>query len=489
MNIKKNFIYNVLYQLLILIIPLITTPYIARVVGADGVGVQSYTYSIVNYFVLFAMLGVNNYGNRSIAALRDNENELNRTFWSIYSLQAVLSIIMLCSYLLYVILFVNENKIISYIQIIYIFSALLDINWLFWGMENFKVTVTRNAIIKIISAFSIFIFVKNKNDLYMYSLILALGAMLSQIILWVFAKQYVHFVKIRLKDVLKHFKPAFILFVPVIAVSLYKVMDKIMIGCLSNMMQVGFYENSEKIINIPISFIAALGTVMLPRMSNLQAKGLEKESKGYISLSMEFVIFIAVGSALGLAGIAPVFVPIFLGQEFIDCIDIVLLLSVTIVFIAWANVIRTQYLIPKKMDKIFIISTLLGAVINFFINACLIGRYGARGAAIGTIFAEFTVAFYQTLKVKNDLDIKGYMKKGVFYFIPGIAMYLLITMINYYFNTISIGVGIVEIIVGGLVYLLISLIYMIKTKNKIVFDLMRHIQIKYRNSKVPFIDK
>ena len=479
MNIKKNFIYNVLYQILIMILPLITTPYIARVIGANGVGVQSYTYSVVNYFVLFAMLGVNNYGNRSIAAVRDDKEKLSKTFWSIYGLQAILSIIMLIIYMFYLIFITNENKVIAGIQSIYIFSALLDINWFFFGIENFKITVTRNAFIKVISAFSIFIFVKKQDDLYIYSLILVIGTIISQAILWFFIKQYIYFVRVKIKDILEHLKPNLVLFVPVIAVSIYKVMDKIMIGSLSSMTQVGFYENSEKIINIPLGFIVALGTVMLPRMSNLLANGLLEESKKYISISMEFVMFIAIGSSFGLAAIAPIFVPIFLGREFTDCIDVVVLLVITILFIAWANVIRTQYLIPKKMDKVYIVSTALGAVVNFGINIFLIGIYGAKGASIGTIFAEFSVALYQTIKVKDDLDIKLYLKKSIVYIFPGLAMYLSIKAIGYYFNSTSIGVGIIEIFVGGFVYIVISFAYMVKSQNRLALDMINKFKSKF----------
>lgn len=338
MSVKKNFIYNIFYQILVIIIPLITTPYIARVIGAEGVGIQSYTYSIANYFVLFAMLGVNNHGNRSIAMVRDDKEKLSKTFWSIYSLQAIMAIVMIVIYIGYTMSFVMENKIIACIQLIYIISALLDINWFFFGMEQFKITVTRNTIIKLLTMLSIFIFVKDKNDLYLYSLILALGILLSQSILWLYIKKYISFVKVKKEDIIKQIKPNLILFIPVIAISLYKIMDKIMLGSMSNMVQVGFYENSEKIINIPLGIITALGTVMLPKMSNLQAKGLEEESKKYIDLSIQFAMLLAIGSAFGLIGVGPKLIPIFLGSEFISCISIVSLLSVTILFLAWANV-------------------------------------------------------------------------------------------------------------------------------------------------------
>ena len=154
MSVKKNFIYNLSYQILIMILPLITTPYISRIIGPERNGIQSYTYSIVNYFVLFAMLGVNNHGNRSIAMVRNDKEKLKRTFMSIYSVQFIMSAIMIALYSIYIIFIAKENKIIFIIQAIYIISALLDINWFFFGIEQFKLTVIRNTIVKLTSVLS-----------------------------------------------------------------------------------------------------------------------------------------------------------------------------------------------------------------------------------------------------------------------------------------------------------------------------------------------
>ncbi|ATD54286.1 flippase [Clostridium chauvoei] len=472
MSIKKNLIYNVTYQMLILILPLITTPYISRVIGVDGVGVQSYTYSIVNYFVLFAMLGINNHGNRSVAMVRDNKENLSRVFLSIYSVQVIISLIMIIFYSIYVYFIVDKYKIIFLIQLIYIISALFDINWFFFGIEEFKLTVIRNTIIKLLSVLSIFIFVKDKNDLYIYSLILALGVLIGQLILWKFIGRYIKLIKIDINNILEQIKPILILFIPIVAISIYKIMDKIMIGSMNTITQVGFYENSEKIINIPIGIIVALGTVMLPKISNLEAKGKKNQSKKYISISMDFVMFMAFGSMFGLIGVSPVLIPIFLGKEFIQCIDIVSILSVTILFIAWANVIRMQFLIPKKKDKIYIVSTILGAIVNLVINLLLIRKYGAIGATIGTVLAEATVAIYQTIKVKEELDINTYIKRNMFFVIPGIFMCLIIRYIGLVLNK-TILTGIIQIIVGGSIYCLIGIIYMIRNKNEVVNQILK----------------
>lgn len=475
MSVKKNFIYNIIYQILIILLPLITTPYIARVIGAQGVGMQSYTYSIANYFVLFAMLGINNYGNRSIAMIRDNKEKLSITFMGIFSLKAIMTIIVMGIYIIYILIIDNEYKVLLLIQFIYIISAFVDINWFFFGMEQFKTTVFRNVIIKLLSVCSIFLFIKDSKDIYFYSLILALSNLISQLVLWRFIKKFVKFKKIKLKDIAIHIKPMIILFIPVVSVSIYKVMDKIMIGQMSSIIQVGYYENSEKIINIPISFIIALGTVMLPKISNLQSKGRVDQIERYISLSMDYTSFISIGAIFGIIGIAKIFIPIFLGNDFIDCILIVSLLAITIIFIAWANVIRTQYLIPQKKDKVYIKSTILGAIINITINIILIERLGAIGAAIGTIFAEASVCIYQTLKVRKELPVLKYLRRSIFYFIPGIIMYIIM---NYISNTIgeSLVSAIIQIIIGGVIYCIISLLYMIKVKNEVALNLLSKIK-------------
>lgn len=474
MSVKKNFMYNVAYQILMMILPLITTPYIARVIGAEGVGIQSYTFSIVNYFVLFSMLGMNNYGNRSIAIVRDNKEKLNKTFSSIYSVQFIMSIIMMILYIVYICFIATDYKIFFIIQFLYIISSLFDINWFFFGIEQFKLTVVRNAIIKILSVISIFIFVKDSNDLYIYSLILVMATLTSQLILWRFIGNNVKFVRVKWEDIIVHFKPIIILFIPVIAISIYKVMDKIMLGAMSNVIQVGFYENSEKIINIPLGVITALGTVMLPKMANLQAKGENEQSKKYISMSMEFIMFLTYGAIFGLLGISNVFIPIFLGKEFNNCIKLVSVLSIALLFLAWANVIRTQFLIPNKKDKVYITSTIIGAIVNLIINLLLIGKYGAVGAAIGTVFAEASVSIYQTIKVRKELDIKSYLGKTIFYIIPGATMYLIVKLIGSRLG-VSIFTGIIQISVGGLVYTSISLVYMVISKNEVVNSIINKI--------------
>lgn len=459
-NPKKNFIYNIIYQILILIIPLITAPYLSRVVGAVGVGTYSYTYSIVYYFMLLTLLGVNNYGNRSIAKVRDDKEQLSKTFWSIYTFQLIMGIIMLITYFSYILIFNNQYKSIAIIQSLFIISAMLDINWLFFGLEEFKMTITRNTFAKLGNVILIFILVKNSNDLWKYTLIMSGMTVLSQLILWSALRKKVTFVKVLPKDIIKHIKPNLILFIPVIAVSLYKMMDKVMLGMMTTVTEVGFFENAEKITNIPMTLITALGTVMLPRMSNMLAKGENAKANEYINKSICFVMFLSFAMCCGLIVVGYKFAPFYFGQEFQKTGSLIMLLAVTLPFLSFANVIRTQYLIPKERDKDYIISVSLGAIVNLGINIILIPKYASIGACIGTISAEVIVAIYQTISVKNELNVKKYIKNILPFFIKSIVMLICIYPLNF-ININTLLRLLIQVLLGLSIYGVLNLKYIL----------------------------
>lgn len=427
-DVKKNFLLNIIYQIFILIIPLITTPYVSRVLGSNGIGIYSFTYSIVYYFMIFAMLGLNNYGNRTIAKCRDNKEKLSKTFKEIYTMQLITSLSMITLYFLYIIIFDNQYKLIAIIQSMYVISCTFDINWFFFGIEKFKLTVTRNTFIKLLSLILIFVFVKDSNDVWIYTLILSGSILLSQLLLWPFVKKYVNKTKLKFADIKKHFKPCFTLFLPVIAVTIYKMMDKTMLGLMTNVNEVGFYESAEKIINVPNAIIAALGTVMLPRMSNIYANKKDKEASKMIDYSIKLMMFLAFAMTFGLIAISKDFTILFFGGEFTKTSLLISLLSITILFLSWGNVLRTQYLIPKEKDNIYIISAFIGALTNLICNFIFIPLFASAGACIGTILAEFFVMFYQSLKIRKELPLKKYLYDVIPFFFKSVIMFIIILL-------------------------------------------------------------
>ena len=253
-SLKKNFIYQTGYQVLATALPLITTPYINRVLGAEQLGTYTYAANIANYFTIFAMLGFNNYGSKMIAATKHNENELAHTFSSIRKLQRLMATVVV-AILLFVSLCIPENKPLYFIESLWIINCFIDINWFFWGLEKVKLTVTRNLIIKLITLSGIFIFVKTRKDILIYAFILVIGTILSDLYLVSQVKKYIKGTRTTFYEMIIHIKPCITLFIPVVAMSIYQQMDKTMLGLLSTYEQVGYYSSADKIVNIPLGII------------------------------------------------------------------------------------------------------------------------------------------------------------------------------------------------------------------------------------------
>lgn len=461
-KLKINFLYSFIYQLLLIILPLITAPYVSRVLGSEGVGIYSYTYSVSSCFAMFGLLGVANYGNRIIASNRDNKNIISELFSDIWMIQQAMTYLTLFIYVIYT-LFVAEviYRAALLIQILIILCSCTDISWFFWGLEEFKLTVVRNLIIKCLTTISIFLFVKSNDDLLIYIAILCIGMISGNLLLFPFLKKYIHYSKPSIKRMRQHFTPLLVLFVPVLAVNLYKKMDKIMIGIMSTMTQTGYYENAEKIINIPMSLITALGIVMMPRMSYLIGKGEKKQIEYYLKTSVEFTFFLASALMFGIAGVANEFIPLFYGNEFYPVAGIIKVISFTLLFISLANIVRTQYLIPKHYDKVYIISVWAGAFVNLILNYFLIPINAALGASYATVLAEFTVMIIQIVYVWKEIPILTYLKKGLYYIADGFVMFLAVRFSANYYNG---WMGIIfEIAVGALIYLAFSIPYVVVT--------------------------
>lgn len=451
---NKNFVYNMVYQIFIFIIPLISTPYISRSLGVENVGIYSYTYSIVYYFMLGGLIGINNYGSRKIAKSSDDKEKMSENFVNIYCLQFILTSIMIAIYYIFIFFIYRYNFKIMLIQSIFLLSVLLDINWFFFGIEKFKITISRNIIIKVLSLILTFVFVKDSNDLWKYTLLMSGSTFISQAYLWLYIKKFIKFNKPSFKEIVKNLKPCLILFIPIIAYSIYRVMDKTMIGMFSNTIELGNYESAEKIINIPISFITALGTVMLPHMSKTNDKEYERKIMDTFRLTFFFIIPMCFGIFL----VSSDFSTIFFGKEFEITGNIIKFLIPTVIFTSIANVIRTSYLIPKEKDNFYVYSTIIGAVVNLVLNLIFIWKYGAYGACIGTIVAEFFVMFYQIVCTKNFIDYKKVIKIFIKYLYKSMAMGLIIIVIGCLIKNIYLKL-LLQIFIAVLFYFCINYNY------------------------------
>lgn len=422
-KLKSNIIYNLSFQILILILPLITAPYLSRVLGVDGTGTYSYVFSVAYYFQIATTLGLANYGNRAIAKVKDNRKKVSKTFWSIYLMQLSIGVVALSAYLVYSFFIAEAVFRIYYIAFIpYVLAAVVDVNWFFFGLTDFKFTTIRNTIVKLLSLICIFSFVKTKDDLLLYFIIMGATFLLSSILLWTRVRKNADFYLPSAKEVIVHIKPNLILFIPILAMSIYRVMDKIMIKELSSITENGYYENADKIISMSLTAFSAVATVMMPSVSNMVAQGKKDEIKALLRDTMQISMFIGFGMLFGLMAVGGVFAPIFFGADFKETGVLIQLLSVTIVVSGWKAVLRSQYIIPYEKDKAYVISLVAGAAVNVVCNYYFIRLYQARGAVIGTIAAELVGFIIQTAVAAKDIAIWKLMKEGLIFALPGALM-------------------------------------------------------------------
>lgn len=470
-SLKKNIGYQTAYQLLNTVLPLITSPYLARVLGASQLGVFSYTQSIVGYFVLFATLGVTNYGTRTIASCKDDKTELSRNFFEIYLFQIITSLIAITFYGAYIVIICDENIIIALLQGLLIIGSLMDINWLFFGIENFKVTVTRNMFVRMITVMAILLLVKSPDDLWLYTLIMSSGTVLSNAVLFYFVPKVVNvqFLKqVSFEGIIKHIKPNIVLFIPLLAMSVYHIMDKTMLGILSTYEQTGFYYNADKVINIPIGIISGIGTVMLPRATSMIENGKIKEYKQLFNITVEMIVIVSSAMAFGIAAIANEFTPFFFGKGYEECILLIIVLSPVLIIKALSQTSRMQYLIPNHKEKIFIQSVFVGAIANLTINWYLIPQIGALGAVIGTLIAELITCLWQYIKMNQYIQCGKILVKSSVYLVFGSMMFFGIRALAHFITKIipSLFISVaIEIIAGVMIYIFLNLIYSALTKN------------------------
>lgn len=437
-SITKNYIYNMVYQVLILVLPLVTTPYLSRVLGAEGIGIYSYTYAIVTYFILFGSLGVAMYGQREIAYAQENVEERKRVFIEIVLFRFVTIFV---SSIIYYFFFIRGEAYQIYYQILLLelIAAAFDISWFFQGMEEFKRTVTRNVLVRVCSVSAVFLFVKNNEDLALFTLIYSIGDLLGNLSLWLYLPKYIKGVKVKNINTFRHIWPIILLFIPQIANQIYKILDTTMIGNLvQDKAETGYYEQGQKVIRLLLTVVTSLGVVMVPRMASTFASGDKKQIQSYLKMSFRFVFFLAFPIMFGIVSISEAFVPVFFGAGYDKVVILINIISPILLLMGVANVLGTQYLLPTKHQKEYTISVAIGVVFNFIANYILITKYASIGASIATVLSELLVVIIQYQYMKKEVPFKELLSLAWKYFLAGILMFVVCFGIRYVLNIESI---------------------------------------------------
>lgn len=474
-NLVKNYIYNLSYQILVIILPLITTPYISRILGAENIGIYSYTLSIVTYFVLIGSLGVATYGQREIAYVQSDRRKRSIIFWEIVFLRFAT---MIMASLIYYLIYVRGTNYTLYYKILMLelLSTCIDISWFFQGMEEFKRTVIRNTVVKLISIICIFAFVKNQDDLNIYILIYVLSNFIGNISLWAYLPKYIEKIKIKELNIKKHIKPVMALFIPQIAVQLYTVLDKVMIGAMvADKTESGYYEQAQKIVKMLLTIITSLGTVMLPRVSNIYANGKDEEIKKNIKMSFEFTFLLAFPIMFGIIIIVDKFIPFFLGDGYESVSMLIKIISPILLMIGISNVIGMQYLLPTKKQNQYTISVIVGATVNLILNLILIPKYKAIGASIATVIAETTVTAIQIIYIRNEINLLEIIILGIKNAIASLIMFISAVFIGKIITTSTSSLIIIQILFSVIIYFGILIIF----RDKFVIDNIKLIYNKF----------
>ena len=463
MKILKNFMYSTVYQIFSIIIPLITAPYLARVLGAENLGIFSYVSSVSSLFSTIGLIGLTNYSCREIAFVREDKDLLTKTFFELVILRIILLIVTIFLFIITAYWFENPVYKIYYLfQIIWLASTFLDVSWFFNGIEDFKTTVLKNVFVKMVTIVLIFAFVNNKNTLSLYFILNGVSQLLGVLTFIPNLKKNILVKKYKL-EIMKHIKPSFKLFLPQVAGILYLQMDKIMLKnlCDSNAI-VSYYDQSEKIIKIPLALITALSSVMLPRVANSYQKN-KKSIKKYIDLSIKFSLLLAYPMTFGIAAIAANFIPWFLGNEFLSCINTIIFLSPIIILISLSSISSSQYFIVTGNTKILTFSYVASAIVNLIFNYFAIPILGVFGAAFGTVLAEGTAVVIHYYYMNKDIKILNSICYSFRYLFYSLIMFVIVKNIDRFLHVSIISTAI-EVIIGILIYV----ICLYLTKDKIL---------------------
>lgn len=437
--------------MLSLITPLITTPYVSRVLGADGIGDYSFTASVVTYFSMVAVLGTLTYGNREISYLQDDRKARSKLFWEIELLSFLSTGICTAAYLIFL-LFCDRSRFSLYaIQTISIVCVAFDIAWLLQGMEEFGKVMFRNMLFKVINIVFIFTAVRDKDDLFLYVAGMVLLALASNLSIWFYLPQYIDRPVWKELHPMRHLKPTLALFIPSVAMSIYTVFDKTMIGLFSNNFENGYYEQALKISKTALTLVTALGAVMIPRMGYyFNQKNMDKV-KELTYQSYNFVWFLGVPLSFGLIGISQNLVPWFYGKGY-DKINVLLpILGLLIIIIGLSNVTGIQYFVTTKRERLLTATVIIGAVVNFICNLILIPKLYSIGASIASVAAEAVITLTQLYFIRNELSFTRIMAQSVKYLLAGACMLLVLFFENHYLSP-SVLHSCIMIFSGAIVY-------------------------------------
>lgn len=482
-SLKKNALLNNVRLVLSFLLPLVTFPYVSRILGAGGMGKVEFANSFVQYFVLFTALGIPAYGIREVARVRDDSFLLSKT---VAELSLILIFTVFIGYAVYFaciffIPFFSSDLNLFLIVAPTIILSDFSFEWFYQGVENQQYITVRYIFIKLIQLVLIFVFIKKSADYLKYSLILVGFNAASSVFNIIHLRKYVRFVPYKCLELKKHLKPALVIFASVIAVSIYTQLDTVMIGFFRGNEEVGIYTAANRIVRIILALVTSLSAVIIPKIENALKNNRVDEYKNLLNKSLSFILLFAFPCLYGILVCADDIILLFAGSGFKEAIFSIQLLCPIILIVGLANFVGLQVLYANRKEKYYTVAVSVAAVVNFVSNFILIPKIGQVGAVIGTLIAEIVGLCLMSFLGRTFLreaKLKIYCWKFILGAgVMGIAVFLLKRL--FAFAGFSMIVRLTVCVVCGAVVYAFAMILL---KETLCINILREIKNKFRRS-------
>lgn len=475
-NMKLNFISTVVFQVVSVLLSFITAPYVSRVLKIDGIGIYSYTSSVQSYFLLIAALGTATYGAREISRVRDSKEKYSKLFWEIEGLTIITTGLCIIAWLVFS-MFSVKYEIYYYLLLPSLFATMLDISWFFNGLEKISLVLSRNVSIRFIGIILTFILVKTKSDLPTYFIIQSCTPLCANVLMWLELPKILGKCQFKSLRPLSHLKSTFMYFVPTIASSIYLLLDKVLIGVITNdVAENGYYTQAERVINILKNVVfMAINSVVGVRISYLYEMKKMDEIKNRIEYSFNYLAFTGFGCVFGIWAVSSMFIPLFYGEGYEKSIIILNLFAPILLCCSVSSCLNAQYYVPVGRRAECTKYIVVGAIVNVILNLLLISRFASIGAVIASVIAEGVIGILFWHNSNNIISLKSIYKLSWRKIISGAVMMFLIMLINSMFSAnVSAVLLLADILIGFCSYIGVLLLLNDKwTKNIIIFFLQK----------------
>ena len=470
MNIRYNFLMNFILTISNFLFPLITFPYVSRVLGPNGMGISSFAMSIISYFVILATLGSATYGIRACSQVGENKDELSKVTHEIIFINLITMIISYLFLYFCVHFFdgLHENKSSIAIASFMILLNVCSVEWFYRGIEKYTYITIVSLLFKLIALVSSFIFIQKTSDYFSFILISVISLSGSGIINLLNIKKYINFKFYNDYNLKKHIKPMLTFFFMSLAISVYTYTDSVLLGLLTNLDEVGFYNVAVRIKGILISIVTSLGVVLLPKLSLYIKKGMMNEFSSLLILSLRFIVALSLPLVIFFIFFAKETILLLSGEQYFNSIPLLQISLVAVIIVGITNILGIQMLVPLGKEKKLFVSVLCGALINVVANFTLIPFLSSVGAAISMVLAEFTILLIQIYFLKKYMFL--FMKVN---YIKVILSSLISLGVVSIFRSFIFDNNFLLLLCSGSIFFIIYLITLLLLKERILIDVLK----------------